>query len=64
MSSSVRKPFLKIEPGEILAGGKVLEHARNLPAQTEVTVEGGHFVQKDSPDEIGRAGAGLMKTLG
>jgi hypothetical protein len=41
MSSSVRKPFLKIEPGEILAGGKVLEHARNLPAQTEVTVEGG-----------------------
>jgi hypothetical protein len=41
MSISVPKPFLKVEPGGILAGGKVLEHARNLPAQTEVAVEGG-----------------------
>ena len=43
--------------------GKVLEHARSLPAQTEVTVKGVHFVQEDSPDEIGRAIAGWMKTL-
>ena len=63
-TSSVPKLFLKAEPGGILAGGKVLEHARSLPAQTEVTVKGVHFVQEDSPDEIGRAVAGWMKTLG
>jgi haloalkane dehalogenase len=59
-TSSVRKLFLKAEPGGILAGGKVLEHARNLPAQTEVTVKGVHFVQEDSPDEIGKAIAGWI----
>jgi haloalkane dehalogenase len=62
--SSVPKLFLKAEPGGILAGGKVLEQARSLPAQTEVTVKGVHFVQEDSPEEIGRAVAGWMKTLG
>ena len=29
-----------------------------------VTVKGIHFVQEDSPDDIGRAVAGWMKTLG
>jgi haloalkane dehalogenase len=62
-TSSVPKLFLKAEPGGILAGGKVLDHARSLPAQTEVTVKGVHFVQEDSPDEIGQAVAGWMKTL-
>ena len=62
--TGVPKMFLKAEPGGILAGGKVLEHARSLPAQTEVTVKGVHFVQEDSPDEIGRAVAGWMGTLG
>ena len=59
-TSSVPKLFLKAEPGGILAGGKVLEHARSLPAQTEVTVKGVHFVQEDSPDEIGKAIVGWM----
>ena len=54
-TSSVPKLFLKAEPGGILAGGKVLEQARSLPAQTEVTVKGVHFVQEDSPDDIGKA---------
>ena len=62
-TSNVPKLFLKAEPGGILAGGKVLEHARSLPAQTEVTVKGVHFVQEDSPDEIGRAIAGWMGAL-
>jgi haloalkane dehalogenase len=62
-TSSVPKLFLKAEPGGILAGGKVLEHARSLPAQTEVAVKGVHFVQEDSPEEIGQAVAGWMKTL-
>jgi haloalkane dehalogenase len=63
-TSSVPKLFLKAEPGGILSGSKVLEHARSLPAQTEVTVKGVHFVQEDSPDEIGRAIADWMGALG
>jgi haloalkane dehalogenase len=64
VTSNVPKLFLKAEPGGILAGGAVLELARRFPAQTEVTVRGVHFVQEDSPDEIGRAIAGWMGTLG
>ena len=45
-------------------GGAVLDFAQRLPAQAEVTVAGIHFVQEDSPDEIGRAIAGWMGALG
>jgi haloalkane dehalogenase len=61
--SDVPKLFLKAEPGGILSGGPDLEFVRKLPAQTEVTISGIHFVQEDSPDEIGRAIAGWMKAL-
>ena len=63
-TSSVPKLFLKAEPGLLVAGGANLDFARGLPAQTEVTVAGLHFVQEDSPDEIGRAIAGWMGALG
>src|SRR5262249_47846104 len=63
-TTPVRKLVRKGQPGGILAGGKVLEHARSLAAQTEGTVKGVHFVQEDAPEEIGRAVAGWMKTLG
>ena len=63
-TSNVPKLFLKAEPGAILANGTVLDFVRSLPAQTEVTVAGVHFVQEDSPDEIGRAIAGWMGTPG
>jgi haloalkane dehalogenase len=62
--SDVPKLFVKAEPGLLVAGGANLDFARKLPAQTEVTVAGVHYVQEDSPDEIGRAVAGWMKTLG
>ena len=62
-TSSVPKLWLKAEPGGILAGGPVLDFARRLPAQTEVTVAGVHFVQEDSPGEIGRAIADWMLKL-
>jgi haloalkane dehalogenase len=62
--SNVPKLFLKAEPGGILAHGAVLDLARSFPAQTEVPVAGLHFVQEDSPDEIGRAIAGWRRTLG
>jgi len=63
VTSNIPKLFLKAEPGGILASGAVLDLARRLAAQTEVTVRGVHFVQEDSPDEIGQAIAGWMGTL-
>src|SRR5262245_2662741 len=63
-TSNVPKLFLKAEPGALLARGANLDTARSWPAQTEVTVAGVHFVQEDSPDEIGRAIAAWMKALG
>src|SRR5262245_27283949 len=62
-TSRVPKLFVKAEPGLLVAGGANLEFARRLPAQTEVTVAGVHFLQEDSPDEIGRAIASWMEAL-
>jgi haloalkane dehalogenase len=63
-TSSVPKLFLKAEPGGILSNDADLEFVRKLPEQTEVTVAGVHYVQEDSPHEIGQAIAGWMGTLG
>ena len=63
-TSSVPKLFVRAEPGAILAGGANLDFARGLPAQTEVTVAGVHYVQEDSPDEIGKAIADWIGTVG
>ena len=62
-TSSVPKLFLKGEPGGILSAGRDVDFARSLPAQTEVTVAGVHYVQEDSPDEIGRAIADWSESL-
>jgi haloalkane dehalogenase len=63
VKSSVPKLFLKADPGGILSSDKDLAFVRKLPAQTEVTIKGVHYVQEDSPDEIGRAIAGWMLKL-
>jgi len=63
-TSDLPKLFVKAEPGLLVAGGSNLDFARALPAQNEVTVSGRHFLQEDSPDEIGQAIAGWMRTLG
>ncbi len=63
-TSDVPKLFLKAEPGALLAGGANLDAARAWPSQTEVTVAGVHFIQEDSPDEIGQAIADWMRELG
>jgi len=62
-TSDVPKLFLKAEPGALLGGGANLATVRKWPAQTEVTVKGVHFIQEDSPDEIGHAIADWMKSL-
>ena len=53
-ASDLPKLFINAEPGAILTG-EVRERCRRWPNQTEVTVKGSHFIQEDSPDEIGRA---------
>ena len=37
---------------------------RSWPNQSEVTVKGTHFIQEDSPDEIGLAIADFVKQIG
>ena len=52
--STLPKLLIKANPGAIL-NGAVLEYARAWPNQKEVEVAGSHFIQEDSPDEIGAA---------
>lgn len=53
-SNDLPKLFINAEPGSILTGPQ-REFCRTWSNQTEVTVAGSHFVQEDSPAEIGRA---------
>jgi haloalkane dehalogenase len=53
-ASDVPKLLINAEPGAILIG-KQREFCRTWPNQREVTVKGVHFIQEDSPREIGRA---------
>jgi haloalkane dehalogenase len=52
--SDLPKLFVNAEPGAILVGAQ-REFCRRWPNQIEVTVSGSHFIQEDSPDDIGRA---------
>ena len=61
-SEALPKLFINAEPGAILTGAQ-RDFCRSWPNQTEVTVAGSHFIQEDSPDEIGRAIAGWYKAL-
>ena len=53
-SSDLPKLFVSADPGAILIGAQ-REFCRAWPNQQEVTVAGNHFVQEDSPSEIGQA---------
>jgi len=53
-SRGLRKLFVDAEPGAILTG-RPRELCRRFPDQTEIRVRGSHFIQEDSPEEIGRA---------
>jgi haloalkane dehalogenase len=53
-----------VDPGAILANDEELASIRRFPALTEVRVAGRHYVQEDSPDEIGLIIAGWMGALG
>jgi len=53
-SSDMAKLFINADPGAILRGA-AREVCRAWPNQTEVTVPGIHFIQEDSPEQIGTA---------
>ncbi len=59
--SGIAKLFINAEPGAILTGAQ-REFCRTWDNQTELTVAGIHFIQEDSPDEIGAAVADWLPT--
>ena len=61
-ASDIPKLFINADPGSILVGPQ-REFCRSWPNQQEVTVKGLHFIQEDSPVEIGQAVANWLKTL-
>jgi len=60
--SNMPKLFINADPGSILLG-KQREFCRSWPNQKEVTVKGIHFIQEDSPVEIGQAVAEWLETI-
>lgn len=48
------KLFINADPGAFMVGA-AREFVRSWPNLSEVTVAGAHFIQEDSPDEIGKA---------
>jgi haloalkane dehalogenase len=57
------KLFINAEPGSMLIG-RARKFCRSWPNQQEITVRGIHFVQEDSPDQIGSALARFVRQTG
>jgi haloalkane dehalogenase len=60
--SSMPKLFVAANPGSIIVG-RGRDYCRRWPNQREVEVKGIHFVQEDSPAEIGAALAAFIAGL-
>jgi haloalkane dehalogenase len=60
--ADVPKLFINAEPGALVRG-RIRELVRTWPNLTETTVSGTHFIQEDSPNEIGTAVAEFVKNL-
>ena len=60
--SPLPKLFINADPGAILVG-RQREMCRGWANQTEVTMKGLHFLQEDSPDEIGQAVADFVRRV-
>ena len=61
-ASEIPKLFVNADPGSILVGAQ-REFCRTWKNQPEVTVAGLHFLQEDSPHEIGKAIADWRKQI-
>jgi len=62
VSSPIPKLFINADPGSILTGPQ-REFCRTWANQEEVTVKGLHFIQEDSPHEIGQTVAAFVKRI-
>ena len=51
-----------LRTGSILTGA-ARDFCRNWSNQKEITVKGSHFIQEDSPHEIGRAVADFARSV-
>ena len=60
--NEIPKLFINADPGSILTG-KQREFCRNWNNQQELTVKGNHFIQEDSPKEIGEAISNWYRNL-
>jgi haloalkane dehalogenase len=60
--SPIPKLLIIGQPGAIVRGG-TLDFCRTWPNQKEITVKGIHFLQEDSPHEIGMALQDFMRSL-
>lgn len=58
-TSLIPKLFIDADPAGFLIGAP-REFCRAWPNQTTVTVSGAHFVQEDSPEEVGTASASFV----
>jgi haloalkane dehalogenase len=61
-TNDVPKLFVNGDPGSIVTGGS-RDFCRSWKNQHEVTVRGRHFLQEDSPDEIGVAIADWLQRI-
>ena len=62
LNSQIPKLFINADPGSILVG-RQREFCRRWPNQKEITVSGLHFIQEDSPREIGQAVANWIQEI-
>ena len=62
-TNDIPKLFVNAEPGSAIRDAS-RDFCRTWRNQTEVTVKGLHFIQEDSPDEIGLAIADWYAKLG
>lgn len=60
--SNVAKLWIHGDPGAV-ESESVRDFCRTWPNQTELTVKGIHFIQEDSPKEIGEAVAAFVKRI-
>jgi haloalkane dehalogenase len=61
-ASPVPKLFVNAEPGALITG-RARDFCRTWPEQREVTVKGIHYIQEDSPREIGEALRAFIEAL-
>jgi haloalkane dehalogenase len=61
-ASPIPKLLVVGEPGAIMTG-RTREFCRTWPNQREVTVRGRHFLQEDSPHQIGAALAEFISSM-